>query len=76
MALCFEGDEKSLFTKSIVYGKADDGKTQAQGLFSALRKADEIGAKTVYARKPSECGVGLAVLNRLLRAAGFEQKKL
>ena len=76
LALCFEGDEELLHTKSIAYGKADDGATQAHGLFSALRKADELCAKTVYARKPSECGVGLAVLNRLLRAAGFEQKKL
>ncbi|HIZ19395.1 MAG TPA: translation factor SUA5, partial [Firmicutes bacterium] len=37
-----------------------------------LRRLDEIGAKTVYCACPSEEGVGLAVYNRLLRAAGFE----
>jgi L-threonylcarbamoyladenylate synthase len=40
-------------------------------LFTALWELDERGAKTVYARCPSTEGVGMAVYNRLLRAAGF-----
>ena len=31
-----------------------------------------MGAVQVYARCPDQTGVGLAVYNRLLRAAGFE----
>ena len=44
---------------------------QAQRLFSLLRRADELGAKTVLVEMPETDGVGLAVYNRLLRAAGF-----
>ncbi len=45
---------------------------QAQRLFALLRKADDDGADTVYVEMPSKDGVGLAVYNRLLRAAGFK----
>lgn len=44
---------------------------QAQRLFALLRHADELGAKTVLVEMPETDGVGLAVYNRLLRAAGF-----
>lgn len=44
---------------------------QAQRLFALLRKADEIGSKTVLVEIPEKSGVGLAVYNRLLRAAAF-----
>ena len=68
-ALCFEED--SLEVPSVTYGKRDDPLTQAQQLFDALRQLDEQGAKTVYAVCPKPTGVGLAVYNRLLRAAAF-----
>lgn len=45
---------------------------QAQRLFAMLREADEMGADTVFVEMPSKEGIGLAVYNRLLRAAGFE----
>lgn len=44
---------------------------QAQRLFALLRRADELGAKTVLVEMPDTSGVGLAVFNRLLRAAAF-----
>ena len=68
-ALCFEEDV--LDVPSVTYGKRDDPLTQAQQLFDALRQLDEQGAKTVYAVCPNPAGVGLAVYNRLLRAAAF-----
>lgn len=49
---------------------------QAHNLFDALREADSRGAKTVYARCPKFDGVGLAVYNRLVRAAAFQVVKL
>lgn len=49
---------------------------QAHNLFDALREADMRGAKTVYARCPERDGVGLAVYNRLIRAAAFRVVKL
>lgn len=75
-AMCFDGDESELSVKCVPYGDEANAETQAHGLFSALRSADELGVSTVYARLPDKNGVGLAVLNRLLRAAGFEKIKL
>lgn len=68
--LCFSGEEK-YFAHTVTYGRADDDSAQANRLFDALRELDEQGAQTVYARCPSLSGVGLAVYNRLIRAAGF-----
>ncbi|MDE7360510.1 MAG: threonylcarbamoyl-AMP synthase [Oscillospiraceae bacterium] len=52
------------------YGKTPE--IQAQRLFALLRRADELGAKTVLVEMPEQNGMGLAVYNRLLRAAGFK----
>jgi L-threonylcarbamoyladenylate synthase len=49
-----------------------DSLQQAHLLFQRLRELDELGAKKVYVRAPSPEGIGLAVYNRLIRAAGFE----
>ena len=70
-ALCFDEDIAKLKTPYISCGGADDESAHAHRLFNALRELDEHGAKIAYARKPSSSGVGLAVYNRLLRAAGF-----
>ncbi len=71
VALCFEGEEKGLSVKSVTYGKKDDPSSQAKNIFDALRKVDELGADKVFARYPETDGVGLAVFNRLVRAAAF-----
>lgn len=70
--LCFEGEEKYFPGKiCVTFGKENDSLSQAQRLFDALRELDEKGAKNVFSRSPSENGVGLAVCNRLYRAAAF-----
>ncbi len=74
--LVFDGEEKEIDLPCITYGKEDDGKSQAHGLFSALRKIDEVKAKTVYARCPKKDGISLAVFNRLIRASSFNLKEL
>lgn len=50
----------------------DTPEIQAKRLFAMLRQADENGTDTVYVEMPDKSGIGLAVYNRLLRAAGFE----
>ena len=40
-------------------------------LFRLLREFDHLGAREVYVRCPDADGVGLAVYNRLIRAAAF-----
>lgn len=74
--LCFEGEEGSMPIRSITYGKRDDALSQAKNIFDALRRLDEIGADKVFARYPKNDGVGLAVFNRLIRAAAFNQLEL
>ncbi len=68
-ALCFEGDEVKI--PRLTFGKESDGLSQARELFDRLRELDSLGAKKVYARIPSINGVGMAVYNRLIRAAAF-----
>ncbi len=70
--LCFEEDAKKITDiKTVTYGKENDSFSQAGRIFDALREVDELGAKTVYARFPEMSGMGLAVFNRLVRAAAF-----
>lgn len=70
-ALCFDGEEEMIPLHCVTYGRQDDPLTQSHRLFTALRELDESGAAKVFARCPSTEGVGMAVYNRLLRAAGF-----
>ncbi len=72
MALCFDGEETGLAVPYLTYGRRDDPAAQAQQVFEALRLLDERGATLAYTACPSPTGIGLAVYNRLLRAAGFE----
>lgn len=71
-ALCFAEEAAQLPCPCVSYGGADDPAGQARALFDALRRLDQIGAVTAYAHAPEKTGVGLAVYNRLIRAAGFE----
>lgn len=73
-ALVFDGEENELSCPAISYGDKNDGYSQSARLFDALRELDEINARKVYARCPDTKGMGLAVYNRLIRAAGFKIK--
>ncbi|MCD8328555.1 MAG: threonylcarbamoyl-AMP synthase [Ruminococcus sp.] len=70
--MCFDDDKDKIpeGLNCVFYGSSS--KEQAKNLFLTLRKLDELGAKKVYARVPSVEGVGLAVYNRILRAASFD----
>ncbi len=69
-SLIFSGDAEKFPYKYITYGS--DSLQQAHYVFQRLRELDEMGAEKVFVRAPSTSGVGLAVYNRLIRAAGFE----
>jgi L-threonylcarbamoyladenylate synthase len=70
-ALMFDGDPDGIINSNrrINYGK--DPTEQMSKLFAVLRDLDERGVKKVFARCPEKDGTGLAVYNRLIRAAGF-----
>lgn len=52
-------------------GSVRDRWEQARRLFNALRAMDEAGVKHIWAQCPDTEGMGLAVVNRLDKAAGF-----
>ena len=52
-------------------GPAADKSEQARRVFDALRKFDHTDAKAIWAQCPDASGIGLAIANRLNKAAGF-----
>ena len=72
--LVFDGDEINFSSNCLTYGA--DSAAQAHNIFARLRELDKIGAEAVFVRFPDQKGIGLAVLNRLIRAAGFEVVKI
>ena len=75
--LCYEEElpylEKNL---CINIGRRDDLDAQAKRLFSALRQADKLGAAKIYGHLPKQHGIGLALYNRMIRAAAHTVKKV
>lgn len=52
-------------------GPAADKAEQARRVFDALREFDRESVPEIYAQCPDAAGLGLAVGNRLKKAAGF-----
>lgn len=68
--LCYHEELDELRSERLIdIGAKDDLTTQAQRLFSALRRADELDCDIIYAHLPPKDGIGLALYNRLIRAA-------
>ena len=71
--LVFDSDIIPVTWPVLRYG--DTPEQQAQQLFARLREIDSLGWRTALVRCPSKEGLGLAVYNRLLRAASFREVK-
>lgn len=52
-------------------GQSNDYAAQAQAIFDALRTFDHTEVSAIWAQCPDDSGIGLAVANRLKKAAGF-----
>lgn len=72
-AMIFNEDDESLLNvPNIKYGN-ENYKMLSHSLFDALRELDKLNVKKCYVRYPDDSNDdNLAVLNRLLRAAGFK----
>ena len=69
--LCWTGEEALFPGKRVLaYGRGDAPETLAANVFAALRELDAPEVKRILVRCPEETGVGLAVVNRLKKAAG------
>ena len=68
--LCYNEEISQLQpTRLIPVGEENDLATQAHRLFHALREADATNAEIIYAHLPPMNGLGLALYNRMIRAA-------
>lgn len=75
--LCYEEELPYLDGRlCISIGKREDLQAQAKALFSALREADKLGSMKIYAHLPKLEGLGLALYNRMIRAAAHTIKKI
>lgn len=72
LAVCFDEEKEKIKVKNMSYGSQNNTADLAHNLFSMLRLVDEMSVKTVYIHAPEKTGVGLAVYNRLIRAAAFK----
>ncbi|MBQ3593373.1 MAG: threonylcarbamoyl-AMP synthase [Clostridia bacterium] len=70
--LCFDGEEE-FFCEAVTrsYGIPSEPRTLAHNLFDALRFFDSTPVSVIYARVADGNGIEMAVLNRLIKAAGF-----
>lgn len=75
-AICFDSEINNCKIKCLSYGDKSDKPALAKNLFSVLRRVDTLGVARVYVHAPDKSGIGLAVYNRLLRAAAFKVIKL
>jgi L-threonylcarbamoyladenylate synthase len=64
----------SLFPTCDIYllGSREDLSSQAHRLFFLLREADKANYDAIYAPLPNKDGIGLALYNRMIRAAAYQ----
>ena len=68
--LCYTEELNYLRNERLIdIGARDDLEAQAHSLFASLRLADEMEGEVIYAHLPPMDGMGLALYNRLIRAA-------
>ena len=75
--LCYDEEIPALSSAGLIpVGKRDDLRTQAHRLFTALRQADRSDATVIYAHLPPQEGLGLALYNRMIRAAAHTVREI
>ena len=75
--LCYSEEKQLLDSKNLIdVGAREDLATQAQTLFAALRETNSMGVDVIYAHLPTQSGLGLALYNRLIRAAAHTVKHI
>lgn len=70
--LCFDEYKEQFPTCTVeCFGSQSDLAAQAREVFDRLRAFDETDVQQIWAQCPSDEGLGLAVANRIKKAAGF-----
>lgn len=75
--LCYDEEIPFLSgAKTISIGRRDDQAHHAKVIFTSLRDADALGADVIYGHLPKKDGIGLALYNRMIRAAAHTIKEV
>jgi len=75
--LCYEEELAYLSPENVIcIGKREDTVAHAKVIFSALRDADKFKADVIYGHLPKKDGIGLALYNRMIRAAAHTIKEV
>ena len=70
IAYAEDGFEKGKLVR--ILGSKDDKPEMARTLFDSLRYFDGVeGIDVIYSRLPDEKDIGLAIVNRLIKASGY-----
>ena len=70
-AILMSGRDKTRYGDRRAFALGDGAEDAARRMFAVLREMDDSGVEEIFT-EPFECsGIGLAVMNRLLRASGF-----
>ena len=77
LVICYDEELEHLGASSTIsIGPREDLSAQANLLFAALRQANDIPSDIIYAHLPTKDGLGLALYNRMIRAAAHTVKKI
>lgn len=73
--LAYNEEKDAAFAQNLslfLVGESEDTLTQAKNLFRLLREADKQNFDAIYAPLPSQKGMGMALYNRMIRAAAHQ----
>ena len=75
--ICYDEEVKSLEDKLLLpIGEKDDIASHGKMIFARLRQCDRLSPDIIYAHLPNKSGLGLALHNRLIRAAAHTVLKI
>ena len=75
--LCYDEELDSLSLHNVIpIGRKDDQAHHAKVIFTSLRDADKLGVDVIYGHLPKKDGIGLALYNRMIRAAAHTIKEV
>ena len=75
--ICYDEETEYLEDKLLLpIGEKDDLTSHGKLLFARLRQCDRISPEVIYAHLPQKNGLGLALYNRMIRAAAHTVLKI
>lgn len=71
--ICYNGYRDRFCQKNVIeYGSENRPQELAHNIFDSLRRIDRLSPARVFIQCPDDGGIGLAVANRIKKAAGFD----